>query len=112
MRLSLQSGVADAIRRHGIETYPDECCGALIGREGVVTGTYALPNTTEEGPRRRFRVRPQDYREAERRATESGADLLGFYGATGRVALRGSPGTGACAHLEIPILVAAHQATA
>ena len=50
-----------------------------IGRDGIVTATFALPNTTEEGPRRRFLVRPQDYREAERRAGELGVDLLGFY---------------------------------
>ena len=79
MTLTLQLGVAGAIKHHGSETYPDECCGALIGRDGAVAGAYALPNTTEEGPRRRFRVRPQDYREAERRAAESGAELLGFY---------------------------------
>jgi proteasome lid subunit RPN8/RPN11 len=77
--LSLQAGVAEAIRAHGAETYPNECCGALYGRDGAVTATYALPNTTEEGPRRRFLVRPQDYRDAERRATELGAELLGFY---------------------------------
>jgi proteasome lid subunit RPN8/RPN11 len=69
----------DAIRRHAAETYPHECCGALIGRDGVVTATFALPNTTEEGPRRRFLVRPADYQQAERRASELGADLLGFY---------------------------------
>jgi proteasome lid subunit RPN8/RPN11 len=72
-------GIADAIRAHGVETYPNECCGALIGRDGVVTATYALPNTTEEGPRRRFLVRPDDYRQAEKRAGELGGDLLGFY---------------------------------
>ena len=79
MALSLMSGVAAAIRRHGVETYPNECCGALIGRSGVVSSTYGLPNTTEEGPRRRFLVRPQDYRDAERRASEAGGELLGFY---------------------------------
>jgi proteasome lid subunit RPN8/RPN11 len=77
--LHLAAGVADAIRAHGVETYPNECCGALYGRDGLVTATYALPNTTEEGPRRRFLVRPQDYREAEKRATDQKADLLGFY---------------------------------
>ena len=35
-----------------------------------------------------------------------------IYGATARVALRGSPGRGACARLEIPILLAEEQATA
>ena len=79
MKSSLGSGVARAIRAHGEETYPHECCGALVGRDGRVTATVALPNTTEEGPRRRFLVRPSDYREAERRATELGAELLGFY---------------------------------
>ena len=79
MAINLGSGVDEAIRAHGAETYPNECCGALIGRDGVVTATYALPNTTEEGPRRRFLVRPQDYREAEKRASEMGAELLGFY---------------------------------
>ena len=79
MALNLQSGVDEAIRAHGVETYPNECCGALIGRDGVVTATFALPNTTDEGPRRRFLVRPQDYREAEKRASEMGAELLGFY---------------------------------
>jgi proteasome lid subunit RPN8/RPN11 len=77
--LHLHRGVADAIRRHGAETYPNECCGALIGRDGQVLGAYPLPNTTEEGPRRRFRVRPQDYRDAERQASASGAELVGFY---------------------------------
>jgi proteasome lid subunit RPN8/RPN11 len=79
MALSLQRGVADAIRAHGAATYPNECCGALYGRDGVVTAIYELPNTTEEGPRRRFLVRPQDYRDAEKRATELKVELLGFY---------------------------------
>ena len=79
MALALDGGIADAIRQHGAETYPNECCGALIGRDGQVTGPFALPNTTEEGPRRRFLVRPDDYRQAEQQAREAGADLLGFY---------------------------------
>ena len=78
-QLTIGGRVDEAIRAHGHETYPHECCGALIGRDGVVAEILALPNTTEEGPRRRFLVRPSDYREAERRATELGAELLGFY---------------------------------
>ena len=78
-QLTIGARVDEAIRAHGHETYPHECCGALIGRDGVVAEILALPNTTEEGPRRRFLVRPSDYREAERRATELGAELLGFY---------------------------------
>lgn len=79
MALTLEPGVRQAIRQHGVETYPNECCGALYGLDGVVSATFALPNTTEEGPRRRFLVRPQDYRQAEQRAAEIGTALLGFY---------------------------------
>jgi proteasome lid subunit RPN8/RPN11 len=78
-RLVVTSAVDRAIRRHGQETYPHECCGALVGRGDQVIDVVALPNTTEEGPRRRFLVRPSDYREAEQRAGELGAELLGFY---------------------------------
>ena len=77
--VTIGAGVDAAIRAHGQETYPHECCGALIGRGRVVSDVLALPNTTEEGPRRRFLVRPSDYRAAEQRASELGAELLGFY---------------------------------
>ena len=76
---SVTPAVEQEIRRHGEETYPHECCGALVGTPGHATATVALPNTTEEGPRRRFMVRPSDYRVAEQRATELGGELLGFY---------------------------------
>jgi len=78
-QLTVTGGVDEAIRAHGQATYPHECCGALLGRDNHVSDIVALPNTTEEGPRRRFLVRPSDYREAERRASELGAELLGFY---------------------------------
>jgi proteasome lid subunit RPN8/RPN11 len=78
-RVMLGAGVEEAIRRHGGETYPNECCGALVGAGGRVTAAVALPNTTEEGPRRRFLVRPSDYRLAEKRAGDLGSELLGFY---------------------------------
>ena len=79
MALQLKSQIDAAIRAHGVETYPNECCGALIGRDGIVTEALALPNLTDEGPRRRFKVTPNDYREAERRAGDAGGELVGFY---------------------------------
>jgi proteasome lid subunit RPN8/RPN11 len=71
----------DAIHRHAIDTYPHECCGALLGHSDTarIVSALPLPNTTEEGPRRRFLVRPADYRAAEGEARAAGLDLLGFY---------------------------------
>jgi proteasome lid subunit RPN8/RPN11 len=79
MALVLTPTADAAIRTHGREAFPHECCGALLGRDREVQEAFALPNTTEEGPRRRFLVRPDDYRVAEQRARETGFDLLGFY---------------------------------
>ena len=79
MALTLSPALVEAIHAHGRETYPNECCGALIGRDNSVVETLALPNMTEEGPRRRFLVRPDDYRAAEARAAETHQQLLGFY---------------------------------
>lgn len=79
MALVLTPTADAAIRAHGREAFPHECCGALLGSDRVVKEAFALPNTTEEGPRRRFMVRADDYRAAEKRARDTGVDLLGFY---------------------------------
>lgn len=77
--LQTTQSVVDAIARHGAEAYPNECCGALIEINGDVVDAWALPNTTQEGARRRFLVSPSDYRAAEARADAIGGTLAGFY---------------------------------
>ena len=72
--------VLRAIRHHGAAAYPDECCGALIGDDsGVVLEALALSNTTNDERKRRFLIGPDAYRVAEKRASETGRSLLGFY---------------------------------
>jgi proteasome lid subunit RPN8/RPN11 len=77
--ITVTGAVDEAIRAHGQEAYPHECCGALVGADGRITATVPLPNVTDEGPRRRFRVSDKDYMMSERRAGELGGELLGFY---------------------------------
>lgn len=77
--LALGPGVRAAIEQHGRETYPHECCGALLGEGDRVIATHPLPNVTTEGPRRRFRIDDKDYLAAERQAGAAGLSLLGFY---------------------------------
>lgn len=77
--LGLGPGVQAAIEQHGRETYPHECCGALLGDGDTVKATHPLPNVTTEGPRRRFRIDDKDYLTAERQASAAGLALLGFY---------------------------------
>jgi len=67
------------IRRHGRESYPEECCGALIGRDGSVVEAMRLQNLMGEEARRHFLVGPVEYQVAEKRAIEMGGKLMGFY---------------------------------
>ena len=75
----LEPGVEAEIRSHGAETYPNECCGALIASGDTIVEAFRLPNTTSEGARRRFLIGPDDYRMAEARARERRGTLAGFY---------------------------------
>ena len=75
----LGPGVRAAIEQHGRETYPHECCGALLGDGDRIVATHPLSNVTTEGPRRRFRVDDKDYLTSERQASAAGLSLLGFY---------------------------------
>jgi proteasome lid subunit RPN8/RPN11 len=78
--LHIDAGELDKVRRHGERTYPDECCGALIGpAPGDVSEAFALSNTTGGERRRRFLVGPREYREAEARAAATRRELVGFY---------------------------------
>jgi cysteine synthase B len=80
VHLKIEETQMVAIRRHAARIYPDECCGALLGpAPGEVTEAYALDNTFPDGRRRRFLVGPDEYRRAEKRATETGLNFLGFY---------------------------------
>jgi proteasome lid subunit RPN8/RPN11 len=77
--VTIDSHALDAIRRHGAAAFPDECCGALNERAGTIFIALALPNTTDEGARRRFRVGPDGYRKADSFARAAGGRLAGFY---------------------------------
>jgi proteasome lid subunit RPN8/RPN11 len=71
------------IEHHATETYPHECCGALYGEAAgggfTVVEAVPLPNTTSEGPRRRFLIQPSDYRAAEAHARTTKRGFIGFY---------------------------------
>jgi proteasome lid subunit RPN8/RPN11 len=76
---TLTSEALQTIREHGVETFPYECCGALIEVEGVIVEAFKMENTTSGGAARRFRIGPDGYRLADARAREHGGALVGFY---------------------------------
>jgi proteasome lid subunit RPN8/RPN11 len=80
--LQISEALAARIRAHGVETYPHECCGAILGRdEGdrIVRDLMPLQNRRDDSPRNRFEVTPDDVRLAEKTADEKKLDLIGWY---------------------------------
>jgi proteasome lid subunit RPN8/RPN11 len=81
--LKISATLAEQIRAHGAETYPYECCGALLGKDAgddrEVLGLVPLKNQREDSPRNRFEITPDDVRDAESAARRSGLELLGWY---------------------------------
>jgi cysteine synthase B len=77
--LAMTADVDAAIRGEAERGYPDECCGALIGRDRIITDSVPIGNTSTGERRRRFLIGPDDYLRAERHAAGAGADLVGFY---------------------------------
>jgi proteasome lid subunit RPN8/RPN11 len=75
--------VYDSIRAHGEETYPYECCGALIGKstpEGWrVAGAIRAGNTRTDSAHNRYNIAPLELVRIEREARRQGLDVAGFY---------------------------------
>jgi proteasome lid subunit RPN8/RPN11 len=71
------------IERHGEQTYPEECCGILLGTEEngemVITALERIDNSQDANRRRRFLITAPQYARAEARARTAGLTLLGFY---------------------------------
>jgi len=81
--LKLRNDLAAKIQAHGMETYPHECCGAILGRDGdgsrEVLDLLPLANRRDDSPRNRFEVTPGDVQLAEKTASEKKLELIGWY---------------------------------
>ena len=81
--LRLGRAVYEAIRAHGEVTYPNECCGALLGRfvdgEWTVEDAVRAGNTRTDSAHNRYNIAPAELVKIEREARGRGLDIAGFY---------------------------------
>jgi proteasome lid subunit RPN8/RPN11 len=81
--LQLPKAVYDAIRAHGEETYPHECCGVLLGQstpEGwSVSAAVRAGNTRTDSAHNRYQIAPIELVKIQREAHRQGLDIAGFY---------------------------------
>ena len=71
------------IRTHAAESYPHECCGAVLGTDSgswrEVLDLFPLVNRHNDSPRNRFVITPEDFRAAEQAARKGGLEVIGWY---------------------------------
>ena len=96
LEVGISAQLAEKIREHGVETYPYECCGALLGRDlGLaenavsekkslsvsreVLSLFPLVNRRDDSPRNRFSVTAEDVKDAEKTARAQGLEVIGWY---------------------------------
>jgi proteasome lid subunit RPN8/RPN11 len=85
-KLVIRGSAQKAIYSRAMGTYPEECCGLLIGSfdssKGIrkVTRAKETANTFEESERyHRFTIDPKEFLIAEREAEEAGEEIVGVY---------------------------------
>jgi proteasome lid subunit RPN8/RPN11 len=81
--MRVTKAVYEGIRAHGEETYPYECCGALLGRASGngwhIEAAVRAGNTRTDSAHNRYQIAPVELVKIEREARQQGLDIGGFY---------------------------------
>jgi proteasome lid subunit RPN8/RPN11 len=81
--LRIPQEIYQAIRLHGEETYPHECCGALLGSSTPqgwrVTASVRAGNIRTDSAHNRYQIAPLELVKIEREARSQGMEIAGFY---------------------------------
>jgi proteasome lid subunit RPN8/RPN11 len=82
--LNIRRKEYEALRRHGEETYPHECCGVLLGQMNeagtrTVTSIARARNTHTDSAHNRYNIDPKELIRIQREGRERGEDIIGFY---------------------------------
>jgi len=84
-RLVISPRHLQTIGHHGVTTYPEECCGVLIGRAGadgeptVVERLLAVGNERDDSRHNRYVISPETVLAAQREARAAGLEIVGYY---------------------------------
>jgi proteasome lid subunit RPN8/RPN11 len=81
--LSIGYAEYEALRAHGEETYPNECCGVLLGKSenqmNEVRSLVRAGNTRTDSAHNRYNIAPVELIRIQRQARAQGLDIVGFY---------------------------------
>ena len=86
-RVRLSESLLQGMKSHARESYPDECCGFLIGTAGeslreldrTIVESRRAQNDHPGEKRRRFLISPEELRDLERSIEGTSRAVVGFY---------------------------------
>lgn len=85
-RLLISDKHLQTISHHAAATYPEECCGFLIGRPAAdapgsmrVSRVLAAQNSRQDSRHNRFEIGPQMVLAAHKEARSAGLEVIGYY---------------------------------
>jgi proteasome lid subunit RPN8/RPN11 len=83
MPIELQREALTRMEEHGAETYPNECCGILLGkaqgRHKAIAEVFPAENARADSARNRYLIPPTDLLRSLEEGEEKGMEILGFY---------------------------------
>jgi len=81
--ISINNDAWQTMVAHAEAKFPNECCGAMIGRihdsTKHVTRAEPLENAYAGAQGARYELRPEDLLEADKKARAAGLDLIGIF---------------------------------
>jgi proteasome lid subunit RPN8/RPN11 len=81
--LQVTRAIYEAIRAHGEETYPHECCGALLGKPTAdgwrIEASVKAGNVRTDSAHNRYQIAPVELVRIEREGRAMGLTIGGFY---------------------------------
>lgn len=81
--LKISKADYDLIRWEAERSYPQECCGVLLGRlvdgQREVTLSFTCENAQTDSPRNRYTIHPEQLLAALKLARSRGENIVGFY---------------------------------
>ena len=80
--ISIDKEAWDVMVAHARSTYPNECCGAMLGHvdsDKRVLISVPIENAYAGGQQERYELRPEDLLKADREARSRGMDLVGIF---------------------------------
>ncbi len=75
--ISVPSNFVDEMIEHAVQENPNECCGILAGKDGLISALYRVRNSTPSPYR--YVMDPKDQMDVMKESDELGLDLMAFY---------------------------------